>query len=127
MSTIELEEYKYTKTHEWVVVEDDIATIGISDFAQGSLGDVVYIELPVVGDHYDAGDDVSVVESVKAASDIYSPLSGEIIKVNDALIDNPGMINSSAETSGWIYRIRLNNPDEIMELLSEDDYKKILD
>lgn len=114
---------KFLKSHEWARMEDDgTVTVGISDHAQGQLGDLVYVELPAVGDSVDAGNACAVVESVKAASDVYSPVSGKIIKVNDALTDKPETINEDAFGDGWIFRVAPSNPSEMEELLTPDDY-----
>ncbi len=114
---------KFLKSHEWARMEDDgTVTVGISDHAQGQLGDLVYVELPAVGDSVEAGNACAVVESVKAASDVYSPVSGKIIKVNDALGDKPETINEDAFGDGWIFRVAPSNPSEMEELLTPDDY-----
>lgn len=115
-------ELKYAPTHEWVRIEGDIATIGITDHAQDALGDLVYVELPEVGDTVAAHDEAGVVESVKAASDIYAPVSGEIVAVNEALADSPEIINSDPYHDGWMYRIRMSDAAELEDLLSAEDY-----
>jgi glycine cleavage system H protein len=114
--------YRYTEAHTWVHLDDDIATVGITDFAQSELGDVVFVELPEVNSEVSAGDEVSVVESVKTASDIPAPLSGEIVSVNEALTEQPELINSSPYDTGWIFRIRISNASELEELLTANDY-----
>ena len=117
------EDLYYAASHEWLKLGDDgIATVGISDFAQSELGDVVYVELPEVGSDVNAKDVVSVVESVKTASDIYSPVSGEIVAVNDSLDDSPESVNSGPYDEGWLFKIKLNNEAELDELLSAEDY-----
>jgi glycine cleavage system H protein len=116
------EDLKYTKSHEWVRVSGDNAAVGISDHAQAELTDVVFVELPEVGRAVKAGDAVAVVESVKTASDIYSPVSGEIVEVNPVLSDNPALVNSEPYGNGWFYRIRLSNADELATLMSGADY-----
>ena len=103
------QDLQYLKTHEWVRVDDDVATIGISDFAQDQLGDVVYVELPKVGRVVSSGETVAVVESVKTASDIYSPVSGEVLEVNSALENAPEQLNESAYESGWLFKVRLSS------------------
>jgi glycine cleavage system H protein len=114
---------KFLKSHEWARMEDDgTVTVGISDHAQGQLGDLVYVELPSVGDTVDAGNACAVVESVKAASDVYSPVSGTILKVNDALADRPETINEDAFGEGWIFKLKPSSPAEMEELLTPDDY-----
>ena len=113
----------YAASHEWLKLGDDgVATVGISDFAQSELGDVVYVELPEKGSIINAKDEVSVVESVKTASDIYSPVSGEIVAVNDGLDDSPESVNSGPYDNGWLYKIKLSNEAELDELLSAEDY-----
>lgn len=116
------EELKYASSHEWARLEGDIVTVGISDHAQEALGDLVYVELPNVGDTVQAGDEAGVVESVKAASDIYAPVSGEVIEVNETLVDNPEIVNTAPYTDGWLYRIRVSDVSELDKLLSADEY-----
>lgn len=116
-------ELKYAPSHEWVRVEDDIATVGITDHAQDALGDLVFVELPDVGDVVAAHDEAGVVESVKAASDIYAPVSGEIIAINEALTDSPEIINSDPYHDGWMYKIRMSDPVELDDLLTPEDYE----
>ncbi len=119
------EELYYAASHEWVKPgEDGIATVGISDFAQSELGDVVFVELPEAGIQVTARDEVSVVESVKTASDLYAPVSGEIVAVNELLEDSPETINSSPYDDGWIFKIRMNNEEELKELLSAEEYRE---
>ena len=122
MSTIE-QTVKYTDSHEWVKIDDDIATVGISDHAQTLLGDLVYVELPEIGVSFNQGDEAGVVESVKAASDIYAPISGEVIEINKALENSPELINESPYHEGWLYRIKFSDPNEIAKLLSPKDYQ----
>lgn len=119
---------KFLKSHEWARVEDSgQVTIGISDHAQALLGDLVYVELPAVGDDIVAGTAVAVVESVKAASDVYSPISGKVVAVNAALADKPETINEDAYGEGWVLVIAPSEPDELNELLSPDDYAELLE
>ncbi len=119
---------KFLKSHEWVRVEEDgTATVGISDHAQGLLGDLVYVELPNVGDHVEAGNACAVVESVKAASDIYAPVSGTIMAVNDALNDKPETINEDAFGEGWIFTVKLEERDQLNDMLDPDDYAAMLE
>ncbi|MDI1301738.1 MAG: glycine cleavage system protein GcvH [bacterium] len=115
-------EMKYATSHEWVSIDGDIATVGITDHAQDALGDLVFVELPDVGDVVAAHDEAGVVESVKAASDIYAPLSGEIIAINEALVDSPEIVNSDPYHDGWMYKIRFSDAAELDELLSAEDY-----
>jgi glycine cleavage system H protein len=114
---------KYAKSHEWVRVAGDTATIGITDHAQHELTDVVFVELPDLHKTLKAGDACAVVESVKTASDIYSPVSGEVIEVNKAVVDNPALVNTEPYASGWFYKIKLSNPSETNSLLGPDQYK----
>ncbi|MEY3659445.1 MAG: glycine cleavage system protein GcvH [Pseudohongiellaceae bacterium] len=117
---------KYTKSHEWVSVDGSgLATVGISDYAQGALGDVVFVDLPAVGTVAKATGEIAVVESVKAASDIYSPVSGEVVEVNTALQGSPDLINSSPLGEGWLYRLKLSDPAELDGLLDETAYAAI--
>ncbi|MDP6795480.1 MAG: glycine cleavage system protein GcvH [Verrucomicrobiota bacterium] len=113
---------RYANSHEWVNVEGDTATIGISDHAQEELTELVFIELPEVGSQLTAGDPCAVVESVKTASDIYSPVSGQVIEINDALDTEPGTINEDPYGDGWFFKVRLSNLEEIDDLLSDKDY-----
>ena len=118
------EDLYYASSHEWIKPGDGgVATVGISDFAQGELGDVVFVELPEVDTQVSARDEVSVVESVKTASDIYAPVSGVIVAVNELLEESPETINSSPYDDGWIFKIRLDNEEELQELLSAEDYR----
>ncbi len=121
------EELKYTEEHEWVLVEDDVATIGISDFAQDALGDVVFVELPEVGTVLDAGKTFGVVESVKAVSDIYAPISGEVIEINEELPDTPELINTSPYEDGWMVKIRMSNPAEAEDLMDAEAYQEFIE
>ncbi len=117
-------ELKYTKSHEWVRDEDDgSVTIGITDHAQELLGDLVFVELPEIGTEMQAEDAACVVESVKAASDVYMPVTGEVIEVNDTLADAPETINDSPYDDGWLIRVKLSNPDELEDLLDADSYE----
>lgn len=117
---------KFKTSHEWVRVEQDgTVTVGISDHAQDLLGDIVFVELPDIGTQMNAEDEVAIVESVKAASDVYSPISGEIIEVNELLIDNPETINESPYSDGWFYKIQPDDLDEINELLSPEEYSEV--
>lgn len=121
------EELKYTEEHEWVLVEEDIVTIGITDFAQEQLGDVVFVELPEEGDEVEAGKSFGVVESVKAVSDIYAPVSGEVVEVNDELPDEPETINSSPYDDGWLIKIKLTDPSELDDLMDADAYQEFIE
>ena len=116
----------FTDEHEWIEVEGEIATVGITDYAQGQLGDIVFVELPAEGAKFQKGDDAAVVESVKAASDVYAPVSGEVVEVNGALEEEPALVNSDAEEEGWFFRMRLSNPSELEGLMDEAAYNKFL-
>ena len=118
---------KYTKEHEWIRVEDDVATIGITTYAQEQLGDVVFVELPEVDAEVEAGNEFAVVESVKAASEVYSPVGGTVVEVNEDLAVKPGLVNEDAEGEGWFVKIRLADPDEIDELMDAKAYKAYVD
>lgn len=114
---------RYAKSHEWIRLEDDgTAYVGISEHAQDAMGDLVYVELPEVGQKVAVGDETGVVESVKAASDIYAPVSGEIIAVNEALNDNPELVNQDCYGDGWLFRIRVADKSELDDLLSAEEY-----
>jgi glycine cleavage system H protein len=115
-------ELKYAPTHEWVRVEGDIATVGITDFAQNALGDVVYVELPEVGDELHANDEAGVVESVKAASDIYTPVTGTVVAINEELEDAPETINRNPYHDGWFFKIRIDDAEELEALLDAEEY-----
>jgi glycine cleavage system H protein len=120
------ENYRYTKEHEWVRVEAGAATIGITDHAQKELGDIVYVELPKLGAVVEQGKAFAVVESVKAASDIFAPISGEVVAINDALTNAPETLNADPHGAGWIAKIKLSAPEEIDRLLSPSDYQTYL-
>jgi glycine cleavage system H protein len=119
-------EYLYSKDHEWILVQGDIGTIGITEYAQHELGDVVYVDLPEVGDSFESGDPFGSVESVKAVSEIFSPVSGEIIEVNASLEDRPELINQSPHQDAWMIKIRISNLDELKELLGGEEYEEYL-
>lgn len=112
----------FTQDHEWIEVEGDIGTVGISDYAQGQLGDITFVELPGVGQAVRKGDSVSVVDSVKAASDVYTPVSGEVTDVNEALADAPELVNSDAEVGGWLFRVKLSDAGELGSLMDKAAY-----
>ena len=114
---------KFTEDHEWVRVDGEIGTIGISDYAQEQLGDVVFVELPDIGKTIAKGDEAAVVESVKAASEVYAPVEGEVTEVNEALNDNPGLINSDAQGDGWFLKIKVTDASQLEALMDEAAYK----
>jgi glycine cleavage system H protein len=114
---------KYAKSHEWVRVQGDTATVGITDHAQHELTDVVFVELPAVGRKLKAGESCAVVESVKTASDIYSPVSGQVVEVNKSVVDNPSLVNTEPYAGGWFYKVKLSQPTDLDNLLGADQYK----
>lgn len=116
----------FTDEHEWIDVEGEIATVGITDYAQEQLGDIVFVELPAEGATLAKGDDAAVVESVKAASDVYAPISGEVIEANGALEEEPALVNSDAEEDGWFFRLRIADPSELDGLMDEGAYRKFV-
>ncbi len=120
------EDNLYTKDHEWLQVHGDTATVGITDFAQHELGDVVYVDLPEVGDTFEASEPFGSVESVKAVSEVFCPVGGEVIDVNSKLEDSPELINESPHTQAWMIKIRITNPEELKELLSSEEYEEYL-
>ena len=113
----------FTDQHEWVEVEGDTGTVGITDYAQGQLGDIVFVEVPEAGKTLTKAGEAAVVESVKAASDVYSPVSGDVIEGNAALADDPSLVNTDPERAGWFYRLTLSDPGELATLMDEDAYK----
>ena len=117
------EDLNYTKDHEWVRVQGDVATVGITDHAQKQLGDVVYVELPKAGDKFEAGEPFGSVESVKAVSEIYMPLSGSVVEVNESLNDEPERVNTDPYGDGWMTRIKMDNPSQVDGLLSSIEYE----
>jgi glycine cleavage system H protein len=118
---------RFTKDHEYIEIDGDIGTVGITNYAQGQLGDVVFVELPEVGREVAQGDEMAVVESVKAASEIYAPVAGEVIEINEGLEGAPGTVNEAAETEGWFVRIRLADPDEVEGLMDRDAYDRFVE
>jgi glycine cleavage system H protein len=118
---------KYSKEHEWVRVEGDVATIGITDYAQGQLGDVVYVELPAIGKQVEQDKEAAVVESVKAASEVYAPISGEVVAVNDALADTPGKVNEAPTGDGWFFKVKIKDSKQLDGLMDEAAYTKYVE
>lgn len=114
---------KYSKDHEWILVEGNVGRVGITDYAQSQLGDVVFVDLPDSGRMVERGKEAAVVESVKAASEVFSPVSGEVLDSNDALVDDPSLVNTSPEGEGWFFTLRISNPAELDDLLDETTYK----
>lgn len=117
---------KFSESHEWVKLEDDTGTVGVTHHAQGELGDIVYVELPEIGSTIKAGEEAAVLESTKAAADVYSPVSGEVVAVNDALEDQPESVNQEAEGNGWLFKLRLTAPQELESLMDEAAYKEFV-
>ncbi len=117
----------YTKEHEWLRIDDSVATVGISDHAQEQLGEIVFVDLPEIGKQVSQNDDMAVVESVKAASDVFAPISGEVVEVNDTLADQPAQVNDSPEDKGWFCRLKIANPNELDDLMDVDAYKNFLE
>ena len=120
------QDLKYTKSHEWVRVDGDIATIGVTDYAQSELGDITYLELPDVGGSVSGGEPFGVVESVKAASDIYTPIDGEVIERNEDAIAAPDVVNSSPYEGAWLIRVRVSDPAQLEQLMSAEEYEELL-
>ncbi len=119
-------EFRYTKDHEWIKVEGNIGTVGITDYAQKQLGDIVYVELPEVDDEFSKGDEVATVESVKAASPIFIPVSGKIVEVNEELEDSPELLNQDPHGKGWIFKVELSDEGELDELLTAESYEELI-
>lgn len=117
----------YTKDHEWASVDENIVTVGITSYAQDNLGEVVYVELPDSGQKVSGGEPFGVIESVKAVSDLYAPVSGTVIQVNEGLLDNPGPLNDSPMDDGWLIKIEMDHEKELMNLMRSADYKKIIE
>ncbi len=117
----------YTKDHEWIKVNGNEGIVGITAYASEQLGDIVFVELPQEGKIFDQGKDVAVIESVKAASEIYNPISGEIIEINSSLEENPEIINDDPLLAGWLYKIKISNSEELKNLMNEEDYKKLIE
>ena len=117
---------KFTEDHEWIEVAGDVATIGITKHAAEQLGDVVFVELPDVGVKFSKGDDMAVVESVKAASDVYAPIDGEVVETNGAIVDDPAKVNEDADDKGWFVKVKIDNPQQLEDLMDEAAYKDFI-
>ena len=122
-----MSDIRYSEEHEWVVVDGDVGTVGISDYAQGALGDVVFVELPEGGATIGQGDEVGVIESVKAASELYTPVSGDVAEVNAAIEDDPSLVNTDPTGDGWLFKIKLSDVSELEGLMNEETYNKFLE
>ena len=118
---------RFTKDHEWVRLDGDLAVVGITDYAQSQLGDVVYVELPEIGRRVEQGKETAVVESVKAASEVYAPVSGEVLEVNEALAADPAIVNADPMGDGWFLKLRLDDPKQIDGLMDEETYKRLVE
>jgi glycine cleavage system H protein len=118
---------RFTRDHEWIRFDGDLATVGITDYAQSQLGDVVYVELPEIGRHVEQGKEAAVVESVKAASEVYAPVSGEVVEVNDSLAADPAKVNADPLGEGWFLKLRLSDPKELDGLFDEGGYQKFVE
>lgn len=117
---------KYTQEHEWVMVEDGVGTVGVTEFAAGELGDIVFVELPEVGSEFGQGETVGTIESVKAVADLFIPVSGEIVEVNEAVVDGPELVNSNPMDDGWLIKVRLSEPGEVETLMDAGAYNDLL-
>jgi len=118
---------KYTQDHEWVLVDGDVATVGITDFAQGELGDIVFVEIETEGESLDKGEIFGTIEAVKTVSDLFMPLSGEVIEVNEGLSDNPEVLNKDPYGDGWMIKVKIANEAELDDLLSPEEYQKMIE
>ena len=121
------EDLKYSKDHEWVLVDGDECVFGITDFAQSELGEVVFVELPEVGESFESGDEMGTIESVKAVAEVYAPIGGEVIAVNESLADEPEKVNNDPHTEGWLVRVKPSSPEELGELMDASAYRELLD
>lgn len=121
------QDFYYTRDHEWVKVEDDVAIVGITDFAQKQLGDIVYIELPALGTQLEVHQSIGAIESVKAVSDVFSPVSGEVIEVNEELNNSPEVVNQDPYGKGWIIKVRMKNKEDLNQLMTASDYEKYVE
>ncbi|HEX7829648.1 MAG TPA: glycine cleavage system protein GcvH [Thermoanaerobaculia bacterium] len=121
------EDNRYAKSHEYVHLEGDVATIGITDYAQKELGDVVFVELPQVGSQLEAADELGSIESVKAVSELFAPVSGEVVEVNEALADNPALVNTDPFGDGWMIKVRVSDPTEVDELMTAEEYDEYVE
>ena len=117
-------EYLYSKEHEWVRVDDDICVLGITEFAQQELGEVVYVELPEVGQVFNTSDEIGTIESVKAVAEVYTPVAGEIVEINDAVVEDPELLNEEPQSEGWLVKIRFSSAADLKSLMNADQYEE---
>lgn len=117
-------EYLYSKEHEWVRVDDDICVLGITEFAQQELGEVVYVELPEVGQVFNTNDEIGTIESVKAVAEVYTPVAGEIVEINDAVVDDPELLNEEPQSEGWLVKIRFSSAADLKSLMNAEQYEE---
>jgi glycine cleavage system H protein len=117
-------EYLYSREHEWIRVQDDVCVLGITEFAQQELGEVVFVELPEVGQVFDSGDEVGTIESVKAVAEIYTPLAGEVVEINDAVVDDPELINEDPHQEGWLIKVRFSSAADLKQLMNAEQYEE---
>ena len=117
-------EYLYSREHEWVRVQDDICVLGITEFAQQELGEVVFVELPEVGQVFDAGDEVGTIESVKAVAEVYIPVAGEVVEINEAVVDDPELINEDPHQEGWLIKVRFSSAADLKQLMNAEKYEE---
>jgi glycine cleavage system H protein len=119
-------EYLYSKEHEWIRVTDDVCVLGITEFAQQELGEVVYVELPEVGQVFDTNDEIGTIESVKAVAEVYTPVAGEIIEINDAVVDDPELLNEDPHVEGWLLKIRFSSADDLKTMMKAEEYEEFV-
>lgn len=117
-------EYLYSREHEWVRVQDDVCVLGITEFAQQELGEVVFVELPEVGQVFDSGDEVGTIESVKAVAEVYTPLAGEVVEINEAVVDDPELINEDPHHEGWLIKVRFSSAADLKQLMNAEQYEE---
>jgi glycine cleavage system H protein len=121
------ENYLYSREHEWVRVDEDVCVLGITEFAQEELGEVVYVELPEVGQIFDAGDEIGTIESVKAVAEVYTPVAGEIVEVNEAVADDPEMLNDDPHKDGWLVKLQFSSDNDLKELMNAEEYARFIE
>ena len=119
-------EYLYSREHEWIRVDGDVAVVGITEFAQEELGEVVFVELPEVGQVFNTGDELGTIESVKAVAEVYTPVAGEVVEVNDAVVDDPELLNDDPHTEGWLVKIRFSSASDLKELMNAEKYEEFV-